>query len=187
MADSVLILQDLHDRPSPSLAIGSFGFVQSHRKSVVLIQVSQAPARPLAGCAASTMSETFDFILFGGSGDLAMRKLLPALYYRRRDTNDASGWRVVGVGRHRLSREEYLNLALEHCRRHIAPKDFSEAAWSAFARQLDYVALDANHQQDYRLLADWLGDAGSRVRVFYLATEPGLFARICTGLRAAGP
>jgi glucose-6-phosphate 1-dehydrogenase len=132
------------------------------------------------------MSETFDFILFGGSGDLAMRKLLPALYYRHRDGGDPSGWRVVGVGRHPLSREEYLNLALEHCRRHIAPKDFSETAWSAFARQLDYLRLDANHQQDYHLLADWLGDAGSRVRVFYLATDPGLFARICAGLSAAG-
>ena len=43
------------------------------------------------------MSEIFDFILFGGSGDLAMRKLLPALYYRHRDSDDASGWRVVGV------------------------------------------------------------------------------------------
>ena len=37
------------------------------------------------------MSETFDFILFGGSGDLAMRKLLPALYYRHRDSGDTSG------------------------------------------------------------------------------------------------
>src|SRR6266403_492740 len=76
------------------------------------------------------MSETFDFILFGGSGDLAMRKLLPALYYRHRDSGDTSGWRLIGLGRHPLSREEYLNLALEHCRRHIAAKDFSEAAWS---------------------------------------------------------
>jgi glucose-6-phosphate 1-dehydrogenase len=131
------------------------------------------------------MSETFDFILFGGSGDLAMRKLLPALYYRHRDNEDASGWRVLGVGRHALSREEYLNLALEHCRRHIAAKDFNEAAWSAFARQLDYLRLDANNPQDYRWLADWLRNAGSRVRVFYLATDPSLFAAICNGLNAA--
>src|SRR6266478_937510 len=126
------------------------------------------------------MSETFDFILFGGSGDLAMRKLLPALYYRHRDSGDTSGWRLIGLGRHPLSREEYLNLALEHCRRHIAAKDFSEAAWSAFARQLDYLQLDANDLQDYRALADWVGRADSRVRVFSLATEPGLFAAICS-------
>ncbi|HEX4584549.1 MAG TPA: glucose-6-phosphate dehydrogenase [Burkholderiaceae bacterium] len=130
--------------------------------------------------------EVFDFILFGGSGDLAMRKLLPALYYRHRDSGDTSGWRVLGLGRQALSRQEYLNLALEHCRRHIAAKDFSEAAWNAFAQQLDYLRLDANEMRDYRLLADWLKDTDSRVRVFYLATEPGLFARICAGLSAAG-
>jgi glucose-6-phosphate 1-dehydrogenase len=132
------------------------------------------------------MSDAFDFILFGGSGDLAMRKLLPALYYRHRDSGDATGWRVIGVGRHPVSREEYLNLALEHCRLHIAAKDFDEAAWGAFARQLDYLRLDANHLRDYGLLADWLGGADARVRVFYLATEPGLFAGICNGLKATG-
>ncbi len=132
------------------------------------------------------MSETFDFILFGGSGDLAMRKLLPALYYRHRNSADASGWRVIGLGRHPMSREEYLNLTLEHCRLHIAEKDFSEPAWNAFARQLDYLRLDANDLQHYRLLADCLKDTDSRTRVFYLATEPGLFAAICKGLSAAG-
>ena len=130
--------------------------------------------------------DTFDFILFGGSGDLALRKLLPALYFPHRDGGDTKGWRILGLGRHPLSREEYLNLALEHCRRHIAPKDFSETAWSAFAQRLDYLRLDANNAQDYRALSDWLESAGSRVRVFYLATEPGLFAAICTGLSAAG-
>jgi len=132
------------------------------------------------------MSDAFDFVLFGGSGDLAMRKLLPALYYRHRDSADASGWRVIGLGRHPLSRDQYLNLALEHCRLHIADKDFSEAAWNAFARQLDYLRLDANDPQDYGALADWLKGADSRTRVFYLATEPGLFAAICKGLGAAG-
>jgi glucose-6-phosphate 1-dehydrogenase len=129
--------------------------------------------------------ETFDFILFGGSGDLAMRKLLPALYYRHRDGGDTTGWRIIGIGRHALSREGYLDLALEHCRAHIAAKDFSEAAWSAFAQQLDYLPLDANNAQDYQALAAKLQDGGSRVRVFYLATAPGLFADICRGLSAA--
>jgi len=129
--------------------------------------------------------ETFDFILFGGSGDLAMRKLLPALYYRHRDGGDTKGWRIIGIGRHSLSRDEYLNLGLEHCRNHIAAKDFSDTEWSAFARKLDYLSLDANQEQGYQVLAERLRDAGSRARVFYLATDPALFARICAGLGAA--
>jgi glucose-6-phosphate 1-dehydrogenase len=132
------------------------------------------------------MSEIFDFILFGGSGDLATRKLLPALYDRHRNSADASGWRIMGLGRHPLSRAEYLNFAFEHCRRHIAEKDFSEAAWNAFARQLDYRRLDANVAQDYESLADWLGNADSRPRVFYLATDPALFGTVCKGLGNCG-
>jgi glucose-6-phosphate 1-dehydrogenase len=130
--------------------------------------------------------QSFDFVLFGGSGDLAMRKLLPALYYQHRDAADTEGWRILGLGRQRLSREEYLGFALEHCRQHIAAKDFSEAAWAAFARRLDYLGLDANNPQDYGALASWLNGAEARTRVFYLATEPGLFARICAQLGAAG-
>ncbi len=53
----------------------------------------------------TTALGSFDFILFGGSGDLAMRKLLPALYYRHRDSHGTTGgWRVVGIGRHAASR-----------------------------------------------------------------------------------
>jgi glucose-6-phosphate 1-dehydrogenase len=130
--------------------------------------------------------ETFDFVLFGGSGDLAMRKLLPALYYRHRDSGDTEGWRILALGRQRLARDEYLNLVQQHCRRHIAEKDFSESAWSAFAQRLDYLRLDANTPPDYLALAGRLKGAESRVRVFYLATEPGLFAAICAGLGAAG-
>jgi glucose-6-phosphate 1-dehydrogenase len=129
---------------------------------------------------------TFDFILFGGSGDLAMRKLLPALYYRHRDGGEARGWRILSLGRQHMRRDEYLNLALQHCRQHIAAKDFSEAAWAGFAQRLDYRRLDANRPQDYASLVEWLGDTASRVRVFYLATEPGLFSAICAGLSAAG-
>jgi glucose-6-phosphate 1-dehydrogenase len=127
----------------------------------------------------------FDFILFGGSGDLAMRKLLPALYYRHRDVGGA-GWRILGTGRQALVREEYLALALEHCRRYVPAKDFSDAAWSAFAQCLDYLKLDANQAQDFQALANKLSGDSSRVRVFYLATSPGLFTTICKGLGDAG-
>ena len=132
--------------------------------------------------------EAFDFILFGGNGDLAMRKLLPALYYRHRDSAGKAAWRIVGTGRQALTREEYLALALEHCRLHVPAKDFSDAAWSAFAQRLDYLRLDANQEQDYQALAEKLKDAGSRVRVFYLATAPALRAAslISAGKRSSG-
>lgn len=129
--------------------------------------------------------ENFDFILFGGSGDLAMRKLLPALYHRFRDTSDAGGWRIICTGRQELTREQYQQYGLEHCRRHLG-NEFSEADWNAFARQLDYLRLDAREAADYASLASKLQDAGSRIRVFYLATAPSLFAGISAQLGNAG-
>ncbi|NGY04286.1 glucose-6-phosphate dehydrogenase [Solimonas terrae] len=131
-------------------------------------------------------SDAFDFILFGGSGDLAMRKLLPALYYRHRDTADTAGWRVIGIGRHALSREEYVALALDGCRQHVTPRDFSDAAWSAFAECLDYVQLDAGQVAHYAALGTKLKDCETRIRVFYLATAPSLFTAICENLGTAG-
>ncbi|MGH8445028.1 MAG: glucose-6-phosphate dehydrogenase [Solimonas sp.] len=128
----------------------------------------------------------FDFILFGGSGDLAMRKLLPALYYRHRDSGDTQGWRVIGIGRQAMTREEYIALALEHCRKYVAAKDFSDGAWTAFAGCLDYVQLDAKQAGDYAALADRLKGCESRTRVFYLATAPSLFTGIAENLGAAG-
>ncbi|WP_028006881.1 glucose-6-phosphate dehydrogenase [Solimonas flava] len=127
----------------------------------------------------------FDFILFGGSGDLAMRKLLPALYYRHRDSDSTEGWCVLGIGRQAMTREAYVALALEHCRRHVAAKDFSDEAWAAFATCLDYVRLDAQQPGDYAALAERLKGCEQRTRVFYLATAPSLFAGISANLGAA--
>ncbi|HET8882559.1 MAG TPA: glucose-6-phosphate dehydrogenase [Solimonas sp.] len=132
-----------------------------------------------------TAPGAFDFILFGGSGDLAMRKLLPALYYRHRDTARTAGWRVIGIGRQPLSRDEYRALALDSCRQHVTPRDFSDAAWKSFCECLDYVQLDAKVATDYAALANALKDCENRTRVFYLATAPNLFTGICENLGAA--
>jgi len=134
-----------------------------------------------------TALEPFDFILFGGSGDLAMRKLLPALYHRFRDAGDEAGrWRIIATGRQELGQDHYRALALEHCRKHVGDAEFNETTWAAFARRLDYHRLDASVAADYAGLASRLDADPSRVRVFYLATAPGLFADICARLSDAG-
>ena len=130
--------------------------------------------------------EAFDLILFGGSGDLATRKLLPALYYRHRDTADTSGWRIVGVGREALSRDAYVAKVESLARKFVAPKDFDEAAWAAFAACLDYLPVDARQAGDFARLKAVLANRPARVRVFYLATAPNLFAAICENLGAVG-
>jgi glucose-6-phosphate 1-dehydrogenase len=57
--------------------------------------------------------DVFDLVIFGGTGDLAMRKLLPALYHRERDGQITGDSRIIAASRGELSRDEYLGLVEE--------------------------------------------------------------------------
>lgn len=64
------------------------------------------------------MLQSFDLILFGGTGDLAMRKLLPALFRRHAASQITAGSRIIGVAHSSLSGEQYIAQVEEHCRLH---------------------------------------------------------------------
>src|SRR5271163_1315357 len=77
--------------------------------------------------------DTFDMVLFGGTGDLALRKLVPALYRRHVAGQMGPSSRVLAVARSSLSREEYLTQIETSCRKHLGADEFTEARWRAFA------------------------------------------------------
>ncbi|MFN0315459.1 MAG: glucose-6-phosphate dehydrogenase [Burkholderiales bacterium] len=129
--------------------------------------------------------QSFDLILFGGTGDLAMRKLMPGLYYRHRGGRDMANARIIAAARQNLTREQYLERVLESCKKFIPAEDFGEGAWRAFAAHIFYVKVDGTDAAGYQALKDVLKDASERVRVFYLATVPDLFVTICTHLASA--
>jgi glucose-6-phosphate 1-dehydrogenase len=126
----------------------------------------------------------FDLVLFGGGGDLAMRKLIPALYARDRAHDLPATARVICVGRHEWSREEFLAALDENAKPHIASGLFEPGFWDAFRNRLTYVSFDATNAESYRPLEDALRTDPSITRVFYLATPPSLFAKICHNLDA---
>ncbi|MDB5842265.1 MAG: zwf2, partial [Herminiimonas sp.] len=128
----------------------------------------------------------FDLVLFGGSGDLAMRKLLPAVYALSRGKDFPASARIVCVGRHTLSREEYLNAVNEDAKPHIAADMLDDAAWEAFLAHISYVSLDATDAATYKALAEAMRPDENITRVYYLATPPTLFAKICHNLAASG-
>ena len=138
---------------------------------------------PSAGHRAAPPS--FDLVLFGGTGDLAMRKLLPALYRRFGDGQVAADARIIGVARATLSREGFQAKAEAACRQFLGDA-FRAETWAAFARHLWYVRLDATAAADYRGLADQLAVRPDVVRIFFLSTAPDLFAAICHELANAG-
>jgi glucose-6-phosphate 1-dehydrogenase len=128
----------------------------------------------------------FDLVLFGGGGDLSMRKLLPALYARDRAHDLPPTARIICVGRHEWNREEFLATLNENARPHIAPEIFEPNFWEAFCARLSYVALDAGSADCYKDLVAAMRADPSINRVFYLATPPGLFATICHNLAECG-
>jgi glucose-6-phosphate 1-dehydrogenase len=144
----------------------------------------------------------FDMVVFGGTGDLAMRKLMPALLRRDMDGQIDDASRIIGIGRSALDNSVYAKRVEEGCRRAL-DAEFTENAWSVFAHRLRYQALDASNQDGYGQLRDLLDASGGgqpsgsaaakprtaaapRVRVFYLATAPSLFGLTCRRLGEAG-
>jgi glucose-6-phosphate 1-dehydrogenase len=125
--------------------------------------------------------ETFDLVLFGGTGDLALRKLLPALYRRLLAGQLTEDSRIIGVARSDMSREEYLAQVETSCRSHVGA-EFDDKQWAQFARQVHYFKIDANVDSDFDSLRACLNGREANVRPFFLSTAPSLFAPICEGL-----
>ena len=121
-----------------------------------------------------------DILVFGGTGDLALHKLLPALYHLYREARLNPAVRVIALARRNITRNEYLRLAERHCRAQIARSDFDEDVWQRFCARLDYFPMDAAQSADFGRLARYLGEPGGLARIYYLATAPNLFCLLYT-------
>src|SRR5690606_40558907 len=86
-----------------------------------------------------------DMLVFGGTGDLALHKLLPALFHLHRDGRLNPDMRILAVARNALSRADYQALAERRVRAQVARSDFDSIAWAGFAARLDYFAMDLSH------------------------------------------
>lgn len=130
--------------------------------------------------------DLFDLIIFGGTGDLAMRKLLPALYHRDRDGQITEDSRIIAAGRGYLDRDTYLAQVRESLEKNLAEGEFEEAQWQRFASRIYYVQADAKAHDEWGALVDILAGHENRIRVAYLATAPSLFGAFGSGLRHNG-
>jgi glucose-6-phosphate 1-dehydrogenase len=84
-----------------------------------------------------------DFVVFGGTGDLAMRKLLPALYLRDRDGQLPDGFRVIAVSRSGLGSDGYRGKAEAELRTHLPADVLTDAEVGGFLRRLHHVSAEA--------------------------------------------
>ncbi|NHN87260.1 glucose-6-phosphate dehydrogenase [Acetobacter conturbans] len=118
----------------------------------------------------------FDFVIVGATGDLTMRKLLPAFYERFRGDQIDGTTKIIGTARSPLSSEEYRTKAAEALKAFVAAETYDASKAEAFLRLLHYVPLDMTEQNaDWSALSSLLKTEKGRPRVFYLATAPKLY------------
>ena len=137
---------------------------------------------------------SFDLVLFGGTGDLAWRKLLPALFQAWRHGKLPPDGRILAVARDERSDEQYRAEIRERFAGVEPAKQPSVAEYARFARLLHYRRMDLSRPDDYGGLRRWLDEPRAdegRARpadcvVLYLATSPALFPLVCERLGDAG-
>ena len=128
---------------------------------------------------------SFDLILFGGTGDLVWRKLMPALFQAFRHGSLPAGGRIVGVARDDLSDDAYRTLIKSRFDHVELAKRPSDEEFTRFASMLFYLRMDLSKPADYACLADKLKAHVADTVVMYLATAPGLFTVFCEQIAAA--
>ena len=130
--------------------------------------------------------DTFDYVVFGATGDLTLRKLLPALYYRYRDGVVTDESRIIGAARSDLTDDTFRERAAEALHAHVAKADHDRKVVDRFLRLLHYARGDATKPGGLGSLHALLSDQPDRIRVFYMATSPDLYGPTCENLQQAG-
>jgi glucose-6-phosphate 1-dehydrogenase len=130
--------------------------------------------------------DTFDYVVFGGTGDLTLRKLLPALYHRFRDGQFDGQCRVIAAARSELDDAGYRARAEKALREHVAKEDQDNKVIDRFLGLLHYARGDATAEGGLKALKSMLEEQPGRIRVFYMATSPNLYGPTCLNLHAAG-
>ncbi|MDZ7823583.1 MAG: glucose-6-phosphate dehydrogenase [Ahrensia sp.] len=129
--------------------------------------------------------DPFDCIVFGGTGDLAERKLLPALYHRQLAGQMTEPTRIIGASRSPMTKKEYQAFAHAALKEHVK-EELDAEQLKLFLAKLDYVAVDVMSDKGWKDLKKIVGDDVGKKRAYYLAVGPALFASIATKLRDHG-
>ncbi len=144
-----------------------------------------------AGLRMERTAEPCTVVIFGASGDLTKRKLVPALYRLVQERLVPAEFGIVGVARRPLSNEEFRVKMKDAIVQFSEAKRVDDEVWNSFAQGLYYLPVDIGTADDYRKLSELLeqidrerGTQGNRV--FYLSTSPTLYAEAVKQLGESG-
>ena len=128
----------------------------------------------------------FDMVVFGATGDLTLRKLLPALYHRFADKQFSTKCRIIAAARSDLTDDSYRERADKALREHVAAADLADEMLGQFLTLIVYARVDGSKATGWERLDELLAGAVDRIRVFYLATSPDLYGAVCRNLQQQG-
>jgi glucose-6-phosphate 1-dehydrogenase len=126
-------------------------------------------------------------VIFGASGDLTQRKLVPSIFNLYRKGRMPKKFCIVGFGGTAFTDEEFRR-HLEEGLKQFASFKYSEGEWDHFASDLGYRQGRYDNAEDFKklegMLKDW--EAGPGDRIYYMATPPGVFPNIIDQLAQTG-
>ncbi|MBU0719794.1 glucose-6-phosphate dehydrogenase [bacterium] len=123
-----------------------------------------------------------DIIIFGGHGDLALRKLMPALYHLFQDGHLCKESRIIAVSREKLDTAQYCGLIAEKFQTNFKDDSFDVDVFENFKTKLFYLSIDLTSKDAYAGLSEILKECPQNERINYLSTAPSLFGTICKHL-----
>lgn len=129
------------------------------------------------------MLKICNIVIVGGEGDLAFRKLYPALYSLHKENLLADCTKIVGFGRGKFSEEGFKENMRKWAQESDYVKNVDDESWDSFCERLIHFVGDATSVTDLQRLQ---AEMGPEEIVFYLSTPPSIFAPICTAMGEAG-
>ncbi|MCR8547356.1 glucose-6-phosphate dehydrogenase [Salipiger sp. P9] len=127
--------------------------------------------------------EPFDLVIFGGTGDLARRKILPGLFRRFCAGQIPEHSRIIGAARSDIDDDGYRDLVREAIEEFGRKKGRDKKAVKAFLKHLHYVPVDAKGDGGWQELKAALREEEGLVRAFYFSVGPSLFGELAERLR----
>ncbi|MDK4585715.1 glucose-6-phosphate dehydrogenase [Kingella kingae] len=128
----------------------------------------------------------FDMVIFGATGDLSMRKLLPCLYQAHAAGLLHPNGRILGVSRSQMDTAQFLAKVQTDSKIHIK-KNYTDELWTSFVQRIQYLTVDVNTSAHFDELAKIVKARTETDNVvIYLSTAPKFFAPACENLARVG-
>jgi len=128
-------------------------------------------------------------VIFGATGDLTGRKLMPAIFQLYLEKGTPEGFTIVGFARREWSDEEFRKTMYEDLKKYALQQPLNEEAWKGFSEKLFYHRSEFDSDEGYDSLKNRLAELDQKCgakgnRLFYLATQPSFFTSITSKLKA---